>query len=142
MEYLQEIEKFFEREPRFNVVLIKCWEAVPQDQLSDSLDCEVVDLQNLAATEPSLMEQISGYNDLINLITDLATKVENQRVLIHLDFALNGLDQGKRRYFFESILQRSFPKSLILITNLFSDEVPDTKSQEFNYGKVIEWRSL
>jgi len=141
MEYLQEIEKFFERNPRFNVVLLKCWESLPQEQLSGVMDCEVVDLSNLAAVEPSLIKEIGGYTDLINLITHLVRKTEKERMLIYLDFALTALDQEKRRYFFENVLQRSFPKPLILITHLFSDEVPDTKSQEFNYGKTIEWRA-
>ena len=87
------------------------------------------------------IEEIDGYTSLLNYINVLAEKTTKNIILIlHLDILLTMLDRQKRQYFFEAMLQKTFRKPVIITTHLYSDEVPDTSSQEFNYAKTIQWR--
>lgn len=135
----KEIKEFFERKPRFNVVLIKSSQKVNEEELSKELDYEVVDIQELVAERRLEIEKIDGYTDILEFLKHVSKEVTKGGVLINLDFILSCVNKEKRKYFFESVLQKTFPKPIILTTSIFKDEVPDVSYQEFNYAKVIEW---
>ena len=137
---IKEIRQYFERQPRLNVVVIKSNAPVPEKELVDGLNCEAVNLQNLVAEGILKPEEINGYTALVGFITNIASKTTRDIVLIHIDLLLSSLDKQKRQYFFQAVLQKTFRKSIILTTFLFSDEVPNTADQEFNYAKSVQWR--
>lgn len=137
--YIKEIKEFFERKPRFNLVLIKCDQKVEGTKLSKELNYEIIDLKELVIEGKTKMEEIDGYTDLLNTLKNLSNKTLKEGVVIlNLDFLLSALNKQKRRYFFENVLQKTFPKPIILITFIFKDEVPEVSHQEFSYAKVIE----
>jgi hypothetical protein len=138
-EYTGEIKEFFGHRPRFNVVLIK-GEEVNEKELSKELNFEAIDIQKLVAEERLKIEKIDGYTDFLELLKYISNGVTKEGALINPDLLLSCLNKEKRRYFFESVLQKTFPKPIILITSIFMDEVPDVSHQEFNYAKVVEWR--
>jgi hypothetical protein len=137
---VEEIRRYFDRMPRLNVVLIKSNTPVPDRELVDQLNCEAIDLKKLVAEGLLKPQAIDGYTDVLGFIADTAEKSTREIVLVHIDLLLSGLDRQKRLYFFEAVLQKTFRKSVILTTSLFSDEVPDTTQQEFSYAKSIQWR--
>jgi hypothetical protein len=137
---IEEIRQYFQRQPRLNVVLIKSNAPVPEKELIDGLNCEAINLRNLVAEGKLKPEEINGYTSLVGFITNLTSKTTRDIVLIHIDLLLSSLDKQKRQYFFQAVLQKTFLKSIILTTFLFSDEVPDTTNQEFNYAKSVQWR--
>jgi hypothetical protein len=137
---VEEIRQYFQRRPRLNVVLVKSSAPVPEKELVNGLDCEAINLQKLVAEGMLKPEEINGYTAIIGFITDIASKATRDIVLIYIDLLLSSLDKQKRQYFFQAVLQKTFQKSIILITSLFSEEVPDTTNQEFNYAKSVQWR--
>jgi len=138
---IEEIQEFFERVPRLNVVLIRAMEEIEEKELIEAFNCDVVNIQNLVSDGNLNIEGIDGYTGLLTFISDLTGKTQKNMILImHLDILLTSLNKQKRQYFFEALLQKTFMKPVILITNLYADEVPDTSSQEFNYAKTIQWR--
>lgn len=143
MLHIKEVSGFFERKPRFNLVLIKCNQKVEGAELSKELNYEIIDLKNSVIEEKIKMEEIDGYTDLLNTLKDLSNETLKEGVVIlNFDLLLSALSKRKRKHFFESVLQKTFPKPIILITFIFKDEVPDEVShQQFNYAKVIEWES-
>lgn len=140
VEYTGEIKEFFRHKPRFNVVLIKSSQEVNGEELSKELNYEAIDIQKLIAEKRLEIEKIDGYTDLLEFLKYISNGVTKEGALINPDLLLSCLNKEKRRYFFESVLQKTFPKPVILITSIFKDEVPDVSHQEFNYAKVIEWR--
>ena len=139
MGYTREIKEFFGRGPRFNLVLIKSGQKVNKEELSRELDCEIVDIRELVEKGRLEIEKVDGYTDLLEFLKEISNEAPRECVLIDIDFLLSCLNKEKRKYFFVSILQKTFPKPIILITSVFKDEVPDVSYQEFNYAKVIEW---
>ncbi len=139
--FIEEIQNYFGRVPRFNVVLIRAIEEVQERELIEAFNCDVVNIQNLVIEGDLNIEGIDGYTGLLTLIGNLAGKAQKNIILIlHLDILLTSLNKQKRQYFFEALLQKTFTKPVILITHLYADEVPDTSSQEYNYAKTIQWR--
>jgi len=138
-EYIGAIKEFFEHRPRFNVVLIKSSREINEEGLSKELDYEAINIQKLIAEERLKFEKIDGYTDLLEFLKCISNGIKKEGVLINLDLLLSCLNREKRKYFFESVLQKSFPKPVVLITSIFMDEVPNVSHQEFNYAKVIEW---
>lgn len=139
-EHTGEIKEFFGHKPRFNVVLIKSSQGVNEEELSKELNYEAIDIQKLVAEERLKIEKIDGYTDLLGFLKHISNGVTKEGALINSDLLLSCLNTEKRKYFFESVLQKTFPKPIILITSIFKDEVPDVSHQEFNYAKVVEWR--
>lgn len=137
--YNNEIKEFFERKPRFNVVLIKGNKKVNLEELSKELNFQIIDLQKLAIEEKIEFEKIDGYSDLLELLKHVSNEITKEGALLrNLDLLLSLLSKKKREQFFERALQKTFYKPIIFITIIFKDEVPDVKYQEFNYAKVIE----
>lgn len=137
--YNNEIKEFFERKPRFNVVLIKGNKKVNFEELSKELNFQIIDLQKLAIEEKIEFEKIDGYSDLLELLKHVSNEITKEgALLLNLDLLLSILSKKKREQFFERALQKTFYKPIVFITIIFKDEVPDVKHQEFNYAKVIE----
>ena len=137
--YNNEIKEFFERKPRFNVVLIKGNKKVNLEELSKELNFQIIDLQKLAIEEKMEFEKIDGYSDLLELLKHVSNEITKEgALLLNLDLLLSILSKKKREQFFERALQKTFYKPIVFITIIFKDEVPDVKHQEFNYAKVIE----
>jgi hypothetical protein len=137
--YNNEIKKFFERKPRFNVVLIKGNKKVNFEGLSKKLNFQIIDLKKLAIEEKIEFEKIDGYSDLLELLKHVSNEITKEgALLLNLDFLLSILSKKKRKQFFERALQKTFYKPIVFITIIFKDEVPDVKHQEFNYAKVLE----
>lgn len=137
--YNNEIKEFFERKPRFNVVLIKGNKKVNLEELSKELNFQIIDLQKLAIEEKIEFEKIDGYSDLLELLKHVSNEITKEgALLLNLDLLLSILSKKKREQFFERALQKTFYKPIVFITIIFKDEVPDVKHQEFNYAKVIE----
>ncbi len=135
-----EIRQYLQRQPRLNVVVVKSIAPVPERELVIGLDCEAVDLEQLVVEGKLKAEEINGYTALIDFINDTASKASKDIELIQIDLLLSSLDKQKRHYFFQTVLQKTFRKSVVLVTSLFSDEVPGTADQEFNYAKSVQWR--
>lgn len=137
--YNNEIKEFFERKPRFNVVLIKGNKKVNLEELSKELNFQIINLQKLAIEEKIEFEKIDGYSDLLELLKHVSNEITKEgALLLNLDLLLSILSKKKREQFFERALQKTFYKPIVFITIIFKDEVPDVKHQEFNYAKVIE----
>jgi len=138
---VEEIREYLERAPRLNVVLIKAVAEIQEKQIVEEFDCDVINVKKLISEESLNIEGIDGYTSLLNFVNNTAEKTPKNIILIlHLDILLTMLDRQKRQYFFEAILQKTFRKPVIITTYLYSDEVPDTSGQEFNYAKTIQWR--
>lgn len=139
---VEEIRQYFQRKPRFNAVVVKSSVPVPEEELVNDLDCEAFNLQKLVVEGTLKLEDVDGYTSLLTVITTLANRAKKDIVLIHVDLLLSCLDKQKRQYFFQAFLQKTFRKSIILITSLFAEEAPNTTDQEFNSAKVIQWRQI
>lgn len=137
--YANEIKQFFARMPRFNVVVVKSKQSVSLEYLAEEIEFQLVDLKNSVIEGEINLEEITGYTELLKTLNRMCDEVKKQGIVFsHIDLLLSALDRSKRKYFFERLLQKTFPRPSIFSTVIFGDEIPDVKHQEFSYAKVIE----
>jgi hypothetical protein len=133
--YVDEIKEFIAHKHRFNVILIKDDQKIDLDELSKKLNYQIID----ATEKVTEFEKIGGYTDLLKFFRNISDETTKEGVLVvNNDFFLSLLNKKKIEQFFENVLQKTFPKPIILTTVIFKDEVPDIRQEEFNYAKIID----
>lgn len=133
--YVDEIKEFIAHKPRFNVILIKDNQKIDLDELSKKLNYQIID----ATEKVTEFEKIDGYTDLLEFFKNISDETTKEGVVVvNNDFFLSSLNKKKIEQFFENVLQKTFPKPIILTTVIFKDEVPDIRQEEFNYAKIID----
>lgn len=135
---VNQITNFFNRIPRFKIVLIKTYsrDADYYKRLSEELCYKFINLQEECKSKQIRIEELSGYTQLRDILKDYSDNMGDV-VFAEIDLLLSVLEKSKRMNFFETILNTQFSNNVVIPVSVFYQEIPEVENL-YNSGLIIK----